>query len=85
VTGGRYEQITDWNGLPKLLADIARQIAAARARQTTQYLMTIERPPEASSPIKELQLSIARKDVSYMVSADGVEDISLESASALTQ
>jgi hypothetical protein len=72
LTGGHYEQISDSNALPKLLADIGRRIAATHVRQTTQYLMTIERPAGASGPIKDLRLSIARKGVSYMVSADGV-------------
>jgi hypothetical protein len=72
LTGGHYEQISDSNALPKLLADIGRRIAATHVRQTTQYLMTIERPAGASGPIKDLRLSIARKGVGYMVSADGV-------------
>ena len=71
LTGGRYEAIADSNRLTTLMPDVARQVAAVHVRQTTQYRVSMDRPEGASGPVKDLQLSISRKGVSYMVSADG--------------
>ncbi len=71
LTGGRYEAISDSNRLTTLLPEMARQIAAVHVRQTTQYRVTVDRPDGASGPLADLQLSVARRGVSYMISADG--------------
>ena len=74
LTKGRYEAITGAasSALTRILPEIAQQIAARNARQTLQYRVTLERPPNATGPPKNVNISLSREGSRYIVTADGV-------------
>jgi hypothetical protein len=73
VTQGRYDAITGAasSALNRLLPEIAQQIAGRHLRQTLQYRVTLERPPDATGPMKNGSLSLAREGSRYIVTLDG--------------
>jgi hypothetical protein len=74
VTKGRYDAITGAasSALTRLLPEIAEQISARNARQTLQYRVTIERPPNVTGVPKNVNLSLSREGARYIVTTDGV-------------
>jgi hypothetical protein len=71
LTGGRYDALATTIRLTTLLPEIGRDIAAAHVKQTNQYRATLERPAGASGPLKDLQVSIGRNGITYIMTLDG--------------
>jgi hypothetical protein len=74
LTRGRYDAITGAasSSLNRILPEIATQIAARHARQTLQYRVSLERPPQATGPIKNVSVMLAREGSRFIVTPDGI-------------
>lgn len=71
ATRGRYEALAASSRLATLLPEIAASIAETHLRQTTQYRLTVERPAGAAGPVRDLQISVSRNGIKYILTSDG--------------
>jgi hypothetical protein len=71
ATRGRYEALAASSRLATLLPEIAAGIAETHLRQTTQFRVTVERPAGAVGAVRDLQISVRREGIKYILTSDG--------------
>jgi hypothetical protein len=71
-TGGRYEAIAAQTRIASLLPEYGALVAAAHAFQSQQYLVTVERPGDATGPIGELAMGLTRQGLTFAATPQGL-------------
>ncbi len=70
MTGGFYETLAASSRLATLLPELGERIAVSHARQSTQYRVTYQRPPDAVPP-QGIRANLFRLNVEGFLSFDG--------------
>jgi hypothetical protein len=71
-TGGRYEAIAAQNRIATLLPEIGELVADAHAFQSQQFLVTVERPADATGPLGELAMGLTRPGLTFSATPEGL-------------
>lgn len=72
ATRGRYEALSISNRLTTLLPEMGRDIANLHAQHTHQFRVTVQRPNDATGPLRGLQVGLSRPGMTGSVSVDGL-------------
>jgi hypothetical protein len=69
--GGVYEAIAAESRVQTLLPEIGELVGRAHARQSRQYLVTVERARGDTGPLQDVSLQVTRQGASASASVDG--------------
>ena len=72
LTRGRYEALAASSRLATLLPEFGRDIAALHRKHANQLLVTVQRAPEITGPLRSPRIEVTRSGLTGQVSLDGL-------------